>query len=61
MSPEAYNKTIYSEKSDVWSLGAIFYELLMNTTLDQNIPTKQYFQSLLNSEHPPIINFDLFG
>ncbi len=60
MSPEAYTKTIYSEKSDVWSLGAIFYELLMNSTLDNNIPTKQYFQSLSNSEYPPI-NFDLFG
>ena len=32
----------------------------MNTTLDNNIPTKQYFQSLMNVEHPPI-NFDLFG
>lgn len=60
MSPEAYGKTIYSEKSDVWSLGAIFYELLMNTTLDNNMPIKQYFQSLSNSEYP-LINFDLFG
>ncbi len=25
MSPEAYNKTLYSEKSDVWSLGIILY------------------------------------
>lgn len=40
MSPEAYTKTIFSEKSDVWSLGAIFYELLTNTTLDNNTPTK---------------------
>lgn len=60
MSPEAYKKTIYSEKSDVWSLGAIFYELIMNTTLDHNIPTQHYFDSLMNSEYPQI-NFDLFG
>ena len=25
MAPEAYHKTIYSEKSDVWSLGIILY------------------------------------
>jgi serine/threonine protein kinase len=60
MSPEAYKKTIYSEKSDVWSLGAIFYELIMNTTLDHNIPTQHYFDNLINSEYPQI-NFDLFG
>lgn len=28
MSPEAYKKTLYSEKSDIWSLGVIFYEML---------------------------------
>jgi serine/threonine-protein kinase ULK/ATG1 len=60
MSPEAYNKTIYSEKSDVWSLGAIFYELLVNSTLDDNLPIKQYFQTLTTSDYPPI-NFELFG
>ncbi len=48
MSPEAYTKTIYSEKSDVWSLGAIFYELITNVTLDNNCPTKQYFDGLKN-------------
>jgi len=29
MAPEAFTKTLYSEKSDVWSLGVILYEMLM--------------------------------
>lgn len=29
MSPEAFNYNQYSVKSDVWSIGMIFYELLM--------------------------------
>lgn len=28
MSPEAFLKTLYSEKSDVWALGVILYEML---------------------------------
>ena len=32
MSPEAYNKNRYSEKSDVWALGIIFYEMLTGKT-----------------------------
>lgn len=28
MSPEAFTKTLYSEKSDVWALGVILYEML---------------------------------
>lgn len=29
MSPEAYSYSQYSVKSDVWSIGMIFYELLL--------------------------------
>ena len=31
MSPEAYNDSVYSEKSDIWALGVIFHEMLTGT------------------------------
>lgn len=31
MSPEAYNNSIYSEKSDIWALGIVFHEMLTGT------------------------------
>lgn len=31
MSPEAYTKSEYSYKSDVWGLGVIFYEMLLGS------------------------------
>jgi serine/threonine protein kinase len=34
MAPEALNKTLYSEKSDGWSLGIILYEMLHGNTPD---------------------------
>lgn len=34
MSPEAYLRTLYSEKSDSWSLGVILYEMIHGKTLD---------------------------
>lgn len=34
MSPEAYMDNIYSEKSDVWSLGCILYEMVVGKTID---------------------------
>ena len=35
MSPQAYQENIYSEKSDIWSLGITFYEMLTGTTFDK--------------------------
>ena len=43
MSPEAYESSRYSEKSDVWALGVILYEMLMGKTLDEGYPIKEYF------------------
>ena len=34
MAPEAYLKTLYSEKSESWSIGMILYEMLHHRTLD---------------------------
>jgi serine/threonine protein kinase len=35
MPPEAYIKNYYSEKSDVWGVGMIYYEMLKGSTLDK--------------------------
>lgn len=32
MSPEAYRNSNYSEKSDVWALGVILYEMIIGKT-----------------------------
>lgn len=46
MSPESYRNGRYSEKSDVWALGVIFYEMLTARTLDYGIDIKEYFQKI---------------
>ena len=43
MSPEAYQQSRYSEKSDVWALGVILFEMLTGDTLDKGQDTKNYF------------------
>ena len=35
MSPEAYKHSLYSEKSDIWGIGMIFYEMLTGRTPDK--------------------------
>ena len=35
MSPEAYHNNQYSEKSDIWSIGIIFYEMVTGTNFDK--------------------------
>ena len=47
MSPEAYNDSRYSEKSDIWALGIILHEMVTGTipkmwTMDVN----KYFKEL---------------
>ena len=32
MSPQALKLNSYSEKSDIWSFGVLFYEILFGTT-----------------------------
>lgn len=43
MAPEAYLRTLYSEKSDSWSLGMILFEMLLGRTLDEGLNIKEYF------------------
>lgn len=44
MSPEAYLRTLYSEKSDSWSLGMILYEMIHGKTLDEGMNIKDFFE-----------------
>ena len=44
MSPEAYGKSRYSQKSDIWALGVILYEMLTGTTPDKGLDIKEYFR-----------------
>lgn len=37
MSPEAFLKTLYSEKSDSWSLGMVLYEMVQGRTMDDGL------------------------
>jgi serine/threonine protein kinase len=46
MAPEAYLRTLYSEKSDSWSLGMILFEMLTGRTLDEGLNIKEYFELL---------------
>lgn len=47
MSPEAYTRSRYSEKSDIWSLGIILYEMLTGKTADYGISNiKDYFKMI---------------
>lgn len=43
MAPEAYNFTKYSEKSDLWALGVIFYEMLSGEAFDQGLNVDELF------------------
>lgn len=47
MSPEAYFKTLYSEKSDLWALGVILFEMLEGHTIDQGLPINRYFADII--------------
>lgn len=42
MAPEAYQDNHYSEKSDIWALGVILYELLVGKTCDQGMSMDSY-------------------
>mgnify|MGYP000928697515 CR=1 FL=1 len=43
MPPEAYIKNYYSEKSDVWAVGMIFYEMLKGCTLDRGMEVSEMY------------------
>ena len=46
MAPEAYKKTRYTEKSDVWSMGVMFYEMLTGRTFDEGKSIVESLESI---------------
>lgn len=44
MAPEAYKECIYSEKSDVWAIGVIFYQMLTGHTCDEGYTMDAYLE-----------------
>ena len=52
MSPEAYRENIYSEKSDIWAIGIILYELIHGKTIDAGMEMDQYMNFMRNNPIP---------
>lgn len=56
MSPEAYNESIYSEKSDIWALGVILHEMVTGTIpIMRTNDIDQFFDNLKRMESAEII------
>lgn len=56
MSPQAYNESIYSEKSDVWALGVILHQMVTGTIpLMRTQDPDEYFRYLKNMKTAEIV------
>ena len=55
-SPEVWKDKPYDAKSDIWSLGCVFYELIMLTTPFKAKSMKDLFKKVKKGEYPPIPN-----
>lgn len=52
MAPEAYQDNFYSEKSDIWALGVILYEMLVGKTCDQGMNMESYLEMIKKNGIP---------
>lgn len=52
MAPEAYVDNVYSEKSDMWALGVIFYEMLVGRTCDHGLKMEMYLDMIRKNGIP---------
>ena len=55
-SPEIWKDNPYNLKSDIWSLGCVFYELIMLKTPFRGKSMKDLYKKVMKGEYPPIPN-----
>lgn len=56
MSPEAYNESFYSEKSDIWALGVMLHEMVTGTIpVMRTSDVDEYFRYLKNLKTAEIV------
>ena len=53
-SPEVWKDNPYNLKSDIWSLGCVFYELIMLKTPFRAESMKDLYKKVMKGEYPPI-------
>ena len=53
-SPEVWRDNPYNLKSDIWSLGCVFYELIMLKTPFRADSMKDLYKKVMKGEYPPI-------
>ena len=53
-SPEVWKDNPYNLKSDIWSLGCVFYELIMLKTPFRAESMKELYKKVMIGEYPPI-------
>jgi NIMA (never in mitosis gene a)-related kinase len=53
-SPEVWRDNPYNLKSDIWSLGCVFYELIMLKTPFRAETMKDLYKKVMKGEYPPI-------
>lgn len=51
MSPEAYLKTLYSEKSESWALATLLVEMIRKKTLDDGFKLKEFYEKVRTDEN----------
>ena len=56
-SPEVWKDKPYNLKSDIWSLGCVFYELIMLTTPFKGKSMKDLYEKVKKGDYPQIPNY----
>lgn len=59
MSPETYRNSQYSAKSDVWSIGMVFYEMLVGGQPFANATWESVFKAITSEKLMATLPYDL--